>query len=366
MTTLLIFLPFLVVFGLAAVYAERKISAYIQDRMGPMEVGPRGLLQTVADILKLLQKEDITPQGADKWLFTLAPILIFTVIFAGFAVIPLAPELVGSAAYVGVFYLLAIISLDVIGLLMAGWASASKFPIIGAMRAVAQIVSYEIPAGLAILSVVMICQTLDLQEISYQQGIWATYTAPGSRQYLFGLPALGIDITGVGGFLAWNIVRMPLLSVAFLIYFIAALAECNRAPFDIPEAESELIGGYHTEYSGLKFAFFFLSEYGMMILLCLLMSVLFLGGWNTPLPNIGPVALANWTSGTPGTWFGYLSGAFWMLSKALVLFFVQMWVRWVYPRLRVDQLMYLCWKVLVPFALAIVLACGVWRLWMVG
>jgi NADH-quinone oxidoreductase subunit H len=343
------------------VYAERKLSAFIQDRLGPMEVGPYGALQLAADLLKLLQKEDIVPRLADRRLFLLAPVLIFVAVFAGYAVLPLAPDLQGTGAGVGVFWLLAVVSLDILGILMAGWASNNKYSLFGAMRSVAQLISYEIPLGLSVLCVAMLSQSLNLQDISFQQGIHNPQTT-----YLFGLRSLGIDISGVGGFLSWNIVRMPLFFVAFVIFFIASLAECNRAPFDIPEAESELVGGFHTEYSGFRWAVIFLSEYALMLLVCLLGAVLFLGSWNTPLPNIGPVRLADWTSGTPGTFWGNLSGFFWLLLKALGLFFVQMWVRWTYPRLRVDQLMHLCWKVLTPFALVLVLLTGLWRLWMVG
>ncbi len=341
------------------VYAERKVSAFIQDRLGPMEVGPYGSFQLIADLLKLLQKEDIVPRLADRRLFLAAPLLIFTAIFAGYAVLPLSPDWQGSTAPVGVFFLMAIVSLDVLGILMAGWASNNKYSLIGAMRAVAQIVSYEIPLGLSVLCVVMLSQSLDLQEISYQQGIY------GGENYLFGLRALGVNVGTVGGFLTWNLVRMPLFFVAFLIFFIASLAECNRAPFDMPEAESELVGGFHTEYSGYRWALLFLSEYAMMLLVSLLGAVLFLGSWNTPLPNIGPVRLADWTSGAPGTLWGNVTGLCWLVLKAYALIFVQMWVRWTYPRLRVDQLMHLCWKVLTPAALILVLLTGIWRLWMV-
>jgi NADH-quinone oxidoreductase subunit H len=363
----LFFLPFIALFALVGVYFERKVSAYIQDRMGPMEVGYGGILQTFADILKLLMKEDIVPQVADKRLFKLAPLIIFVAVFAGFATIPITPTVIGSAVNVGVFYILAIVSLDIIGILMAGWASNSKYPLLGAMRGVAQIISYEIPIGLVILAVVMICQSLDLQNICYQQGIWLqSHPEHATTQnYLFGLKATGIDITQVGGILTWNIFRMPLLLVGFVIYFIASLAECNRAPFDIPEAESELIGGYHTEYSGLRWAFVMLAEYGMMLLVSFLGVILFLGGWNTPFPNIGFIALADWTSGTPGTIYGTITAIFWVFIKTFVLVFFQMVARWTYPRLRVDQLMYLCWKVLIPFSLVILFACGLWRLGMI-
>ncbi len=370
MLAFIIFLVFILMYVIFAVYAERKVSAFIQDRLGPMEVGYYGLLQTVADLLKLLQKEDIVPEKADRGLFLIAPLIIFTAVFAGFAVMPLTPGLVGSGAAVGVFYLLAIISIDIIGLLVAGWSSNNKYSLLGSMRSVAQIISYEVPLGLTVLCVVVIAQTLDLQEISYQQGIWMNrYTGSAINyasevNYLFGIKALGIDVTGVGGILTWNIFRMPLFFIAYIIFFIATLAESNRAPFDIPEAESELIGGYHTEYSGFRFAILFLAEYAMMLLVSFLGAVLFLGSWNTPFPNIGPLRLAEWTSGAPGTVYGNITGAFWLISKAFLAIFVQMWVRWTYPRLRVDQLMYLCWKVLIPVSLVLLFLSGVWRLLM--
>ncbi len=363
------FLNLLLVYAVFAIYAERKIAAFIQDRLGPTEVGPFGLLQTVADLLKLLQKEDIVPLAADRLLFYLAPVVIFAGVMAGFAVVPLPPTFQGSAAEVGVFYLLAIVSLDVLGVLMAGWGSNNKFSVYGAMRAVAQIISYEIPLGIAVLCVVMVSQSLNLQEISWQQGIWAGTALEGARattvNYLFGIKATGIDITHVGGFLTWNIFRVPLLFLAFIMFFISSLAEANRAPFDLPESESELIGGYHTEYSGFRWALFMLSEYGMMLLVSMLASVLFLGGWNTLLPNLGPLELASWTSGMPGTWAAHLWGAFWLLSKTFVLVFLQMWARWTYPRMRVDQLMSLCWKYLIPLGLVLLAGCGVWRLLMI-
>ncbi len=356
-TTLLIFLLLVPGFVVVGVYLERKISAFIQDRMGPMEVGKWGMLQLFADLLKLLQKEDIVPKAADKWLFLMAPFVIFAAVFAAYAVMPLAPGLSGSGAAVGVFYLLTILSVDVIGILMAGWGSNNKYALFGAMRAVAQIVSYEVPLGLAVLCVVMTTQTLDLQAISFQQGIYSFEPV-----YLFGLRDLGVNVTQAGGFLSWNIVRNPFLLIVYVIFFIASLAECNRAPFDLPEGESELVGGFHTEYSGMRYALLMLSEYGMMLLVSLLGAILFLGSWNTPFPNLGPVRLADWTSGEPGTWLGYLTGAFWLLYKALLGVLVQMWVRWTLPRLRVDQLMYLGWKVLTPVGLVLFFVSGVWRL----
>lgn len=366
MIAFLIFLPFLVIFGLFAVYAERKVAAFIQDRYGPMHVGYWGLLQTIADILKLLQKEDIVPIQTDKHLFNIAPIVVFAAFFAGFAAMPLAPGLVGAGVQVGIFYIIAIISLDIMGILMAGWGSNNKYALLGAMRSVAQIISYEIPTGLAILCVVVVSQSLDLQEISFQQGIWVNWEnkQTATQNYLFGLAITQVDLTNTGGFLTWNIFRVPPLFFVFIIFFIATLAECNRAPFDLPEAESELVAGFHAEYSGMKFAFFMLAEYGMMLLVSFLAVILFLGSWNTALPNMGFLRLADWTSAPPNTLLGQLWGAFWLLSKAFLLIFLQMWIRWTYPRLRVDQLMYLCWKVLIPFSLALLFLTSLWKMGM--
>lgn len=360
MQLLLFFLAFLLIFTVFAVYAERKISAFIQDRLGPMEVGPVGLLQTIADLLKLIQKEDIVPAQSDRILFKIAPLIIFASIFAGFAVIPLTPTLQGALVEVGVFYLMAIVSLDVIGVLLAGWGSNSKFSLFGAMRSVAQIISYEVPLGLSVLCVVMWSQSMDLQEISYSQSIWSPQEA--NPIYLFGIKALGVEVTDIGGVLSWNVVQMPLLFIVFIIFFIASLAEANRAPFDLPESESELVGGFHTEYSGFRWSMLMLSEYAMMLLTSFLAAILFFGGWNTALPNMGAVALAKWTSGVPGTMAANLWGAFWLLLKVFILVFIQMWVRWTYPRLRVDQLMALSWKYLTPIALFLVLLVGIWKL----
>lgn len=365
MTAFLFFLNFLLVYAILAIYAERKVSAFIQDRYGPMEVGSYGLLQTVADLLKLLQKEDIVPLEADKLLYRLAPIVIFTAVFAGFAVMPVTSGFMGSATEVGVFYLLAIVSLDVVGILMAGWGSNSKYALLGAMRSVAQIISYEIPVGLMVVCVVLISQTLNLQEIIFQQGILWPLAEEGAKNYLFGIKALGIETTGIGGFLTWNIFRSPLLLIGFVIFFIASLAESNRAPFDIPEAESELVGGFHTEYSGFRWSMVMLAEYGMMLLVSFLGAILFLGGWNSFLPNIGPLKLADWTSGVPGSVAGHLWGAFWLIGKALILVLVQMWIRWTFPRLRLDQLMQLSWKFLTPIGIILVLLSAVWRLLMI-
>jgi NADH-quinone oxidoreductase subunit H len=339
---------------------DQMVAGFIQDRLGPMEVGYRGLLQTVADLLKLLQKEEIVPTAAHRLTFKMAPVIIFVAVFLGFATIPMAPGLQGADTPVGLYFLISIISLDIIGFLLAGWSSNNKYSLLGAMRAVSQIISYEVPLGLMILAVVMIAQSMDMQVISMQQGIFYEGT-----NYLFGIKALGIDTSEIGGFINWNIIRFPLLIPGLLIFFIVTLAESNRAPFDIPEAESELIAGFQTEYSGFRWSMIMLGEYAMMLLMGFLGSVLFLGSWNTPLPNMGSLELANWTSGVPGQLSGYLWGSFWLASKALFWVFVQLWVRWTYPRLRVDQLMFLCWKVLTPASLLTVLIAGIWRILMV-
>jgi NADH-quinone oxidoreductase subunit H len=340
-----------------AIYAERKISAFIQDRLGPMEVGYYGLLQSVADLIKLIQKEDIVPAQADSKLFKLAPLVIFGAVFSGFAMIPLAPDWNGANLSSALFLLLGIISLDVIGIMMAGWGSNNKYSVLGTMRAAAQIISYEVPMSLAVVCVCIVTGTLNLQEIIVQQSIYSE-----TPQYLFGITAWDIDVTKIGGIMAWNAFRMPVLLLAWVVFFIASLAECNRAPFDLPEAESELVAGFHTEYSGFRWAVIMLAEYGMMLLVSILGAVLFFGGWSTPLPNVAGLRLADWTSGTHGTWTSILCGIFWMMGKALLLVGLQMWVRWTYPRLRVDQLMSLSWKFLTPLALVLIIVCGFWRI----
>lgn len=354
---LLIFMAVVPLFALAGVYAERKVSAFVQDRLGPMETGKFGIIQTAADILKMLMKEDTIPAEADRRLFILAPFIMFIAVFAGFAVMPLAIDLIGSPTSIGIYFLLAILALDVIGILMAGWGSGNKYALLGAMRSVGQMISYELPLGLSVLAVLVVSGSLDLQAICLQQGT-AAQASP-----LFGIPAMGISANQLGGIFMWNILRYPLLLIAFCIFFVASLAEANRTPFDIPEAESELIAGYHSEYSGIRFAIMMLSEYGIMLLSAMLASVLFLGGWNTPLPNIGILELANWTSGHTHDLSGNLWGLFWLASKTCLLVFFQMLARWTYPRLRMDQLMALCWKYLLPISLAVVFGIALQKLW---
>ena len=306
------------------VYGERKIAGFMQDRLGPMRVGRWGLLQTIADTIKLLFKEAIFPSNVDKVLFTLAPCLVVVGAFLGFLVLPFGPTLVAADLDVGIFYVVAVSSFSTVGLIMAGWASNNKYALFGAMRSAAQIVSYEIPNVIALLTVVMIVGSLSLQDIVAAQA---------------------------GGLQNWFAFRyFPLLGIAFLVFFTATLAECNRTPFDIPEAESELVAGFHTEYSGFFFSLFFLAEYTEMVVLSAVASVLFLGGWMAPLPawqTLGPIEL----------------GPVWLIGKAWLLVFTHMWLRWTLPRLRVDQLMYVAWKVLLPIALALVVGLLLYLAW---
>lgn len=337
---------FIAAFTLFAVYAERKIAGFVQDRLGPMETGKYGMIQTLADILKLLQKEFITPAKADGILFSLAPIVIFGAVFIGFSVVPWAPNFIPAETNTGIFFIMAVVAIDAIGILMAGWGSNNKYSLLGAIRAIAQMVSYEIPVGLSLIAAVMITQTLNLNDIAFLQGI----RAPEDIYFM------GVwNVTDVGGIFAWHIFQAPHLLIVYVIFFIASLAECNRAPFDIPEAESELVGGFHTEYGGIKFAFLFLAEYAMMFLVAILGVVIFLGAWNTPLPNIGSLKLADWTTG-----LGW--GLFWTISKSLLIVGVQMWIRWTLPRFRADQLMTLCWKILIPIAFVCLAISGLWRI----
>ena len=324
--------------AMVAVYMERKVSAFMQDRLGPMEVGLLGFKggkkfwggigQTIADAIKLLTKEDIVPDNADKKLMLLAPFIIFIGAFITFVAIPFSENLVVSDFNIGIFYIMAMSSVGVIGIILAGWSSNNKWSLYGAMRAAAQIISYEIPIGLSLLLVVIVVGSLNLGDIVQWQS--------NHR---------------------WFILHSPFTFVAFFIYFISVVAETNRTPFDIPEAESELVAGWMTEYSGFKWAIFFLSEYANMLIVSIVASIVFLGGW------LSPLAILN--IGIPEKWMfldGPILGFFWLMIKAMFLIFVMMWFRWTFPRLRVDQLMYLCWKVFIPFALANLFFVSIWEL----
>ena len=326
-------LVFILLYALIAILGEMKISAWLQDRLGPMRTGPVGLLQPLADIMKLMQKEDTTPRAADKWLYRLAPWLVFAGSYAVFAALPFSAIYIGARLNTGVFYIISIGSLVVVSILLAGWGSNNKYSMIGAMRSVAQIISYEVPVALAILTVVVVAGSMDLQSITNMQG------GGIANWFIFGGPK---HLPGYGG--TMNVILIPVMLVAFAIYFVGSLAETNRVPFDVPEAESELVGGYHTEYSGMKFALFFLAEYASMFAVGAVATVLFLGGWQSPFAD----------TMTSPAW-----GFVWFILKGLSFVFVQIWIRWTLPRLRVDQVMYVCWKVLIPFGLATVAAASV-------
>ena len=343
------FLGILVVGGalinLIAVYAglstliERKVAAHMQARVGPYRVGPHGILQWLADALKLMIKEDIIAKDTDRFLFRLSPYVVFAGSFACWVALPFAPGWSPASFNIGILYLLAVSSAVVIGILMAGWASGSKWALFGAMRSAAQIVSYEVPIGLTLLSMLLVYGTLDMQQIAGMQekgGLW------------------GFAPEWHGGILSWGVFRhAPFTLFAFIVYYIGALAETNRTPFDIPEAESELVAGYHTEYSGMRFSFFFLAEYANMFVVSAIATTFFLGGW---LPPFGLLLGGDVFLGAPGSIIRFVEGLFWFFSKCFLLVFIMMWLRWTLPRYRVDQLMDLCWKKLTPLAFMNLLA----------
>jgi len=301
-TLLTLAIGLVVVFTFAAlnamflVWLERKVSGHIQLRIGPKEVGPFGVLQTVIDTLKLVAKELITPRLTSKFLFRLAPILVFVPAVVPFVVFPFGPRLQIHDLNMGLLLIFAFGGINVIAILMGGWASNNKYALLGAMRSVAQNVAYEIPLLLSAMSVVLMAGSLSLKQIvQAQQGLWFVLYQP----------------------------------LAFLLYMTAATAETNRAPFDIPEAESELVAGFHTEYSGMRFSLFFLAEYTEMFVVAAVGTTLFLGGWSGP----------------------FLPGIWWFMAKVYFLIFVAMWARWTFPRVRFDQLMNFAWKYLTPMAL---------------
>ena len=298
---------------------ERKVIAWVQVRLGPMRVGPYGSLQPIADALKLLLKEDITPVRADRFVFTLAPIVSMVPALIAFAVIPFDREarlfgyrvpLVIADVNVGLLYLVSITSIGVYGIILAGYASNSKFPLLSGLRASAQLISYEIAITMMLVSLVVTAGTLSmvgLVDAQYNARLWYVFVQP----------------------------------VAFVILFIGGLAETNRAPFDMPEAEQELTGGFHTEYSGMRFALFFLAEYANMIVVSAVATTLFVGGWLRPFPNVAALWILD-----------YVPGWMWFLMKTFVFLYVFIWIRATLPRYRYDQLMRLGWKVLIPLAIA--------------
>ncbi|MCI0342709.1 MAG: NADH-quinone oxidoreductase subunit H [Planctomycetales bacterium] len=362
-----VILIFITIFSMYAVWMERKVSAHMQCRTGPMEVGriqgsiflwkrfnfrlwpkswsPHGWLQTLADGLKLMAKEDLIPKDADRWIFILAPIVAFTGVFISFLVIPfhgVLSSFIPADLDTGVFFFAAVTSIEAIGVIMAGWASNNKWALFGAMRAATQVVSYELPIGLAFLTAVVAAGSLRVSDIVAAQG-----------------PDYGM--------LAWFVFRSPFLLLAFVIYFISSLAECKRAPFDLPEAESELISGFHTEYSSMRFSIFFLAEYAAMYVVAAFAAVLFLGGWWT---GIAPVdhflADAAKSDGLLPRLAAVGIGVFAVVGKSMILVFFQMAARWTYPRARLDQVMYLCLKVFLPFGLLTLVGGTAWELWLEG
>jgi NADH-quinone oxidoreductase subunit H len=304
---------------LVMIYAERRVSAFMQDRVGPNRVGPKGVLQPIADGIKFLMKEDLVPEKVDKPIFILAPAILLIPALMTFAVIPFGSSinlfgreiaLQVADVNVGVLYILALTSISVYGIVLAGWSSNNKYSLLGGLRSSAQLISYELAMGLAVVSIILLAGSLRLNDIITDQQ---------------------------GSFFSWNIFRQPL---AFLIFLIAVYAETNRLPFDLSEAEQELVGGYHTEYSSMKFAMFFMAEYANMITAAALTVTLFFGGWDVPLLDEGSLGL-----------FGTLLSVLSFLLKMAFFLFLFIWVRWTFPRFRYDQLMRLGWKVMLPLAL---------------
>jgi NADH-quinone oxidoreductase subunit H len=296
-------LAFVVVNALLLTWAERKVAGHMQRRIGPKEVGPYGLIQPIADALKLLGKEILTPRAVDKPLYYAAPMLIFIPVLVSFVVIPFDASLVVKDINVGILVVLAFSSLSMFSILMAGWGSNNKYALMGAIRSIAQNIAYEIPLLLALLPIIMMTNSFSLKTIvEAQQGLWFVFYQP----------------------------------LAFCIYFIAGVAETNRTPFDLPEAESELVAGYHTEYSGMRFALFFLAEYTNMFIVSAIAVTFFLGGYQGP----------------------FLPGIVWFLLKSYLLVFVIMWLKWTFPRVRFDQLLNISWKALIPLAFINLLITG--------
>lgn len=336
---LVIFVPAVMLFAMFAIWWERKVAGHIQSRIGPNRVGPIGILQSLADGIKLLSKEDLMPRDADGFLFRLAPYLAFAPPFAAFLALPFAPNLCYEPRFnVGVFWILAMLSVEVMGVILAGWSSNNKWAIYGAMREACQMVSYEIPLGISIIVAVMAAGTLNMVRLGLLQG---------------------------GGIHTWIIFKNPFVFAAFVCYFIASLASNKRAPFDLPESESELVAGYHVEYSGLRFSFFFFAEYAAMFVVGGIQTALFLGSWNDPAGWIG-YEYARWSL-SPQEHVGGLTalnliGCGIFVTKVLLIIFTQMWIRWTLPRPRIDQVLYACMKVLLPLACVLLLGAAIWQL----
>ncbi len=308
-----VFLLFYALLGLFLVYLERKVCAIIQNRYGPNRVGPMGLFQTIADLIKLLLKELIPIRRSDKFLFNLAPFIVIIVSFMAIAALPFAKGLQAIDLNIGVFYVMAVSSLGVVGILLAGWSSNSKYSLIGAMRSGAQIVSYELSVGLSLLAIVVLSGTMQLSGIVESQ-------ADGWWIFKGHIPAI----------------------VSFIIFLVASTAEINRGPFDLAEAESELTAGFHTEYSGIKFAFFFLAEYINMFIVSAMAATVFLGGWM-------PFHIGAWEGFNHV--MDFIPPLVWFFVKTFFVIYIVMWFKWTFPRLRIDQLLTLEWKYLMPLSL---------------
>ena len=325
--------------ALVFIWAERKIAARIQDRLGPTRTGGRfGWLQSLADGIKLLAKEDLMPDGADALLFRIAPYVSFCASFCAFIALPFAFDVVGQRLNVGVFFVVAVLGLEVFGVILAGYASASKWSLFGAMREAAQVVSYEVPLGMCVVVPVMLAGSMDLVTIGEKQAGWASN---------------------------WFIFHDPFTFIIFWVYYTCALASVNRAPFDLAEAESELVAGFHTEYSGLRWSFFFMAEYGSMFLVSALAAILFLGAWNGPVPVSQLLGLSDGMAAN-APYALRLLGCINLFLKATVGVLVMMWIRWTLPRLRIDQVMTTCLKYCTPIAAAMFAGVMLWQLFLPG
>ncbi|MCH2201223.1 MAG: NADH-quinone oxidoreductase subunit NuoH [Fuerstiella sp.] len=318
------------------IWLERKVAGRIQDRLGPTRVGGRfGWLQSLADGIKLIQKEDLCPPAADSMLFNAAPYIVCMSSFAAFIVLPFSEGWVAVAADCGLFIMLAIMSLEVFGIILAGYSSASKWSLFGGMREAAQMVSYEIPMAICALIPVVAAGSLNLGEIGDMQS---------------------------GGIQNWFLFHDPFTFIAFFVYFVVATASCKRAPFDLAEAESELVGGFHTEYSGMRWSFFFMGEYASMFAVCGIASILFLGGWNTGLQGIDEILSTMRAGDNAGSYLAGVLGVGIFAAKAAIGVFIQVWLRWTVPRIRIDQVITVCLKYLVPISCFLFLGAIVWPL----
>ncbi|MBL4699683.1 MAG: NADH-quinone oxidoreductase subunit NuoH [Phycisphaeraceae bacterium] len=368
-----VFLSGVSLIAMFSIWWERKVAGHIQGRLGPMHTGKwHGWSQSLADGIKLIQKEDLIPEGADKLLFRIAPYIAFAPVFAAFVALPFGPQLCFDGSFNnGLLYILAVMAIEVMAVILAGWGSNSKWAIYGAMREACQMVSYEVPLGLSLICAILVAGTLNMVELGYLQG---------------------------GGMHDWLVFHNPFLTFAFCLFFVASLASCKRAPFDLPESESELVAGFHTEYSGLRFSFFFFAEYAGMFVIGVISAFTFLGGWNSPLGGLDPIYMdLNYNPIAAG--MAYASGALgnasgltgmadainvhsgatgenaitagqlaivnlyslgWVLLKTFGLIFVQIWIRWTLPRIRIDQVMYTCVKVLLPMSLVALIGNALW------